>query len=218
VLLFIVVCIYKQIKRIMKESIVIEKVLDQDLKKELQECLTEEAIIWEGNPSPNFSITWLESDGTFDAGLGFSNIFAIVLGAIVSLSAVSYNYGSWIGLILTSLIGIAILLAPEIANYKRKRNTKYAFTKNGVFFYLWHWKEKSTHFVDFLDIDRITYEEDADKNGVVYFLPKKAFDFHTRNLDSGSKRMYLTFEAIPNVVDLKKRLEELRRARVKEVN
>lgn len=192
------------------------KILDLDFVNQVQEKLLEQEVIeWEGQPKPKFSITLLEMGGHYDAMTGPTSIFGFVLAGILFACYMFYKDGNWIGIFLSIVIGIFAILLPDIIKNERKKNTKYAFTKNRVFFQLWRWGKKSIHSIDLADVGQINYQEYDDKSGVIHFLPKKPFDFYTYDFIGGERRFYPTFEMIPDVLELQKRLEELRKDRIR---
>lgn len=191
-------------------------VLDDDFNSQFQEYLLEkEGIEWEGKPNPKFSITLLEIGGHHDVMTGPTSILGFLLMGILFGCYKFYSTGNWVGFFLTLIIGITVILIPDIIKNERKKNTKYAFSRNRVFFQLWRWGKKSIHFIDLADIGKINYQEYDDKSGIIHFLPKKPFDFFTYDFVSGSRRFYPTFEMVPDVIELQKRLEELRKDRIK---
>lgn len=172
-------------------------------------------IEWEGSPKPKFSITFLEMGGYHDIPTGPTSILGFVFAGTFGGCYKFYNDGNWIGFFLILILGISIIVIPDIIKNKRKTNTKYAFTKDKIFFQLWHWGKKSTHFIDLADVGQINYEEYEDKSGTIHFLSKKPFDFFTYDFVLGNRRFHPTFEMIPNVVELQQRLESLRNDRIK---
>ena len=193
-----------------------ENLLDDDFNRQIQEYLLEkEGIEWEGNPVPKFSITLLELGGHYDVMTGPTSIFGFILAGMLFACYTFYSAGNWIGIILTLIIGIAIILIPDFIKNERKKNTKYAFSKNRVFFQLWRWGKKSVHFIDLADVAQINHQEYEDKSGVLHFLPKKPFDFYTYDFIAGNRRFYPTFEMIPDVLKLQEKLEILRKDRVR---
>ena len=192
-----------------------DSILDKNFESQVQQRLMEkEGIEWEGNPKPKFSITLLEMGGHHDVMTGPTSILGFLLVGTFLACYLLFSNGYRIVFFLTLIAGIMSILLPDIIKNQRKKNTKYAFTKNRVFFQLWRWGKKSIHFIDLADVAQINYEEYDDKSGVIHFLPKNPFDFHTHDFISGTKRFYPTFEMVPNVVELQKRLEALRRERI----
>lgn len=195
-----------------------DNILDKEFEYQVQQHLMEqEGIEWEGQPNPKFSITLLEMGGHHDVMTGPTSILGFLIVGMFLGCYLFYSSGNWVGVVLTLIIGITIIFLPDIIKNERKKNTKYAFSKNRVFFQLWRWGKKSIHFIDLAEVAQINFEEYKDKSGVIHFLPKHPFDFHTHDFISGSKRFYPTFEMVPNVVELQKRLEELRRERIIEI-
>ncbi|MEZ5045215.1 MAG: hypothetical protein R2828_35300 [Saprospiraceae bacterium] len=175
----------------------------------------QEGIEWEGKPNPKFSLTLFELGGHYDVMTGATSILGFVFGGMLIFGYVFYRQGNWVAFALTMIIGLAIIVIPDILKHERKKHTQYAFTKNRVFFQLWWWGKKSIHFIDFADVGQITYEEYGDKSGVLHFLPKTPFNFFTHDFETGKKRFYPTFEMIPNVVELQKKLEIFRIERIR---
>ncbi len=138
----------------------VDNILDDDFNDHIQKYLMDkEGIEWEGSPKPKFSITLLELGGHHDVMTGPTSIFGFLIVGIILGCYKFYSDGNWLGFLLTIIIGIGIILIPDIIKNERKKNTKYAFTKNRVFFQLWRWGKKSTHFIEFADVGQITYQE-----------------------------------------------------------
>jgi|GEM_PF-2772638 len=193
-----------------------DDILDDDFSQLIQEYLMEkEGIVWRGKPQSQFTVTLLEFDGYFDVMTGPSSVIGYVFGGMAIGGYYFYTKANWTGFVLTMLIGIAIILFPDVIKNIRKKNTRYAFTKNRIFFKLWRWGKRSIHFIDLADIEKISYQEYKDKSGVVHFMSGKPFGFHTYDFLTGRKRDYPTFEMVPNVIELTERLEELRKERVR---
>ena len=193
-----------------------EKLLDGDFSNRMQTHLFEkEEIEWEGSPRPGFSITLLESGGYYDAISGPTSIFGLVLGITLIGCYFFYSSGNILGCLATLVIGVSVVLIPDIIKNKRKKNTRYAVTKNRVFFELWRWGKQSIHFIDLAEVENISYQEYADKSGIIHFMARKPFDFDTYDFGAGNRRIYPTFEMVPNVVELQKRLEMLRKDRIR---
>lgn len=191
-------------------------ILDDDFSTQVQDfLLDEEQIEWQGQPKPKFSITLLELGGHYDAASGPTSILGFVLVGMVAACYKFYSDGNWLGVLLSLVIGTAVVLIPDFIKNERKKNTKYAVTKDRVFFQLWRWGKKSFHSIDLADIGKMNYQEYEDKSGVIHFSSRKVFDFFTYDFVAGSKRFYPTFEMVPEVEELYKRLEILRKDRVK---
>lgn len=185
-----------------------DKILDKDFAESIQEYFFEkEEIEWEGVPNPGFSITFFEFEGMV---LPF--IFT------VSLFFCTYFYleGNFLGFCLAIIICVSTLIIPEIFKYHRRINTKYAFTKNRVFFQLWRRGKSSVHIVDLADIEKVTYVAYEDKDGILYFFLKAKPDFFTYDFDKIERRHHPTFEMIPNVIEVHKTLEGLIKKRKKD--
>lgn len=190
--------------------------IDDEFNSELQNLLMEkESVIWKGKPKPKFSITILELGFYYDVASGAAGVFGILLFVIFLVTYLFYMAGNIIGVFLTILIGFILIILPDIIKYERKKHTKYAFSRNKVFFQLWRWGNISYHAIDLADVGKITYQEYKDKTGVIHFLPKKPFDFYTYDFITGSRRFYPTFGMIPNAIEIYEQLDALRKERVK---
>ena len=193
-----------------------EGILDDDFNSQIQAYLLEqEGIEWEGKPKPKFSITLFELGGHYDVMTGPTSIFGLLFAGTLIGCYKFCSDGNWLAFFLTLITGLTVILIPDIIKNERKKNTKYAFTKNRVFFQLWRWGKKSFHFIDLADVGQINYQEFKDKSGVIHFLPKKPFDFFTYDFVSGDRRFYPTFEMVPDVIELQQRLEGLRKDRIR---
>jgi len=177
---------------------------------------TDESLKWEGNPNPKFSFTLLELGGHFDAITGLTSILGFMLVPVIFGTYYFYKAENWLGLILTLIFGLIFLSIPDLLKHKRKQNTKYAFTNKRVYFQLWRWGKISIHSIDLKAIAQINIEEFKDKSGILHFLPKKPFDFHTYDFVSGERRHYPTFEMVKEVRNLYEELERLRLLRLKD--
>ena len=187
-----------------------DEILDSEFSENFQEYLFEkEGIIWEGNP--NLELSKQSVDEEFYPRNGQIQIspitfFLIFVGQMLFIVISTITQSELAG-ISGVIAGFAILkIRPQIRRLRQK-NTRYAFTRNRVFFQLWRWGKRSVHFVDFADVAQITYQEYYDKSGTIHFLPKKSFNFYTYDFENGEKRFYPTFEKIPDVLELHKKLE-----------
>lgn len=194
-----------------------EKILDKGFGQQIQEYLFEkEEIEWQGSPNPKFSITLLEQEGYYDVMTGPSSILGYILGGMAVGGYLFYTHDNWVGFVLTMLIGLAIIASPDILKNIRKKKTRYAFTKNRVFFKLWRWGKESVHIIDLADIVKITWQEYEDKSGVIHFFPNKSLDFYTYDFVTSRRRDYPTFEMVPNVIELTNQIENFRKERIRE--
>lgn len=176
-------------------------------KQSLETYLENEEVQWIGEPDPKFSITFLEYGGHYDAMSGPTSIFGLILGLTLVFSFLFYHQSNWLGLILTIIIGVTIMITPEYLKNQRKKNTKYALTKNKVIFQLWRFGKISMYTLDFDNIYNIIYERNKSGN-VVYFIPKTNVDFYTYDFSAGERRHYSTFEMIADVDEVKKCIEQ----------
>lgn len=193
-----------------------ESILDKDFNTDFQQFLfDQEPVLWEGSPNRNFSITLLELGGYYDVAMGPTSILGFVLAGIAYGVYTFYSQGKILESILVIILGIGLIILPDILKWIRKKNTKYAFTENRIFFKLWRWGDESVHILDFNDIGKITYEEYKDKSGIIYFLPKKPLDFHTHDFETGGRRFYPTFELVSNAIELRNTLENIRKENIK---
>ena len=134
-----------------------ERILDKDFNTDFQHyLLKQEKILWEGNPRKNFSITLLELGGYYDVAMGPTSILGFILAGTAYGFYTFFSQGKLFESILMLILGIGIIILPDIPKWIRKRNTKYAFTQNRIFFKLWRWGVESVHVVDFDDIGKIT--------------------------------------------------------------
>jgi len=196
----------------MKSTNILAKNFSHEVQKYLQE---NEEVEWEGQPKPKFSISLLEMGGHHDVLTGPTSILGFIVGGMLVAGYLFYLNNNWIALAATIIVGIIIIVFPDIIKNERKKNTQYVVTNNRVFFQLWRWGKKSMHVIDLADVGQITYEADKDQSGVVHFLPRKSFDFFTHDFVSGKQRFYPTFEMIPDVIELQKKLEALRKDRLR---
>ncbi len=192
-----------------------DQILDSDFNQLIQEQHFQmEGIEWEGKPMYKFSIALLESGGYFDVMAGPSGLIGFLLGGIAVAGFVFYNKGSWVGVALSIVVGTGIIIFPDIVKNIRRKNTRYAFTKNRLFFKLWWWGKESVHYIDLADIGKISYQEYEDKSGTIHFMSNKAFDFYTYDFLTGRRRDYPSFEMVPNVIELRDKLEKFRLERI----
>ena len=196
----------------MKSTNILENNFRDQIQKNLRE---QEAIEWMGKPKPKFTISLLEMDGHHDVLTGPTSILGFIVGGMLIPAYFFYIDNNWIALAATIIIELLIIVLPDIIKNKRKKHTKYAFTNNRVFFQLWKWGKTSIHHIDLADVGQISYEVNKDKAGVIHFLPRKSFDFFTHDFISGKKRFYPTFELVPEVIELQKKLEILRKDRLR---
>lgn len=194
-----------------------DEILDNEFSQNFQKYLFEkEGMIWEGEPNPRFRtmvtdiITYENHNGSYLLPVILLTLWLVMVIFDILLSS---GFGSLKSIVII-IIGIA-LLAPGILKHIRKRQTKYAFTRNRVFFQLWRWGKKSIHYIDLADVAQIIYDVLPDKSGTIHFLPIKPFDFRTYDFVTGEMRFYPTFEMVPNVIELYTKLEALRQERIK---
>lgn len=193
-----------------------EIILDEGWGQQIQDYLSEkEGIEWEGSPNPKFSITLLESEGYYDVRTGPTSTLGFILGGMAIGGYLFYTHENWMGFILTMLIGLGLIASPDIVKHIRKKKTRYAFTKNRVFFKLWRWGKERVHIIDLADIVKITWQEYEDKSGTAHFFTNKPPGFYTYDFVTGRRRDYPTFEMVPDVIELTSRLESLRKERIK---
>lgn len=180
-----------------------DQILDTHFGNSIQEYLKEgETLVWEGQPNPIFRMALLEVEGYHDVNTGHVNIPGYVMGAMLFFSFIFYHDKEWISLGITFIIGLPIIILPDILMHARKKNTKYAISQHRIFFQLWRWGKKSVHIINFSEINRITYVDYEDNNGVLYFILNNPPGFLTHDFITGQKRFHPTFEMIPNVSNL----------------
>lgn len=177
-----------------------------------------ESLIWRGKPNPPFSISLLEVDGYHDVVTGPVNPLSIILGIVIFGIWHFVTNEMWLVVVLMSIIGVAVLAAPELIKRRRKKKTEYAFSRNRIFFKLWYlWKERIVA-VDFNDIGKITTETYKDKAGVIYFMMKNEPQFKTYDFITSERRFHPTFEFVAEVENLSSQLRELMKKRKWETN
>lgn len=192
-------------------------ILDKHFHTQIHEFLRDqEAIEWEGRPWSSSRIAEPGAGGHYQAPKSASlNILTLAFAATLVGCYKFYNDENWIGLALTLAIGISLMVIPEVMMNESRKRTKYAFTKDRVFFQLWRWGKKSIHFIDLADLAQISYQEYEDKGGMIHFLSKEPLGFYTYDFIEGSRRFHPTFEMIPNVVEVQEKLEAFRKDRIK---
>lgn len=183
-------------------------VLDDQLQKD--DHFPQKGLLWEGRPMSKFTVTFLETASNFDVMPGSASILGFTFVVIALFSLAFYANEKWLMLVLTLSIGVLLLSIPDIVKYIRKSHTRYAFSKDKVYFRLWRWGKVRTHVIDLAEVGKITYEAYKNKSGVLHFLPVEQCNFYTYDFYSGKKRFYPTFELVPDVVALQKQLEDLR--------
>lgn len=193
-----------------------DQILDHDFNRLIEPYLLEkEGVEWAGKPRAEFSVTLLELDGDYNVFTGAMSLFGLILGGMTIGGYIFYTTSNWTGFALTMLTGVGLILLPDIIKHIRKKNTRYAVTKNRIFFNLWRWGKKSIYIVDFSDLVKITWQEYEDKSGVIHFMTKDDPGFYTYDFLTGRRRDYPTFEMQPDVVELWNKLERLRMERIR---
>jgi hypothetical protein len=185
--------------------------LDGDIAQSIAECLLKDEVIeWEGQPHHSLNLPWASKGQHYDTLSEGCNFPVVIFTIMLTLGYYFYVHENWVALIFNLITGHAIIFTPDVLQYLRMKNTRYAFSQKRVFFQLWRWGKKRIHTIDFNEIDKITYQEYQDKSGVIHFMPKTQFDFYTYDFGGGGKRFYPSFELVPEVTALQKRLETLR--------
>lgn len=185
--------------------------VDDKLNQHLVAWSDDKDLLWEGHPKPEFRITLLELGTYFDVLTGATSVFAFIVFGMLFGVYKFYTANNLLGIVMTLLVGLLIILSPDLLKNKRKRNTRYAFSNRKVYFQLWRWGKITFHSIDLSEVARISYQEYKDKSGVIHFIPKRSFDFYTYDFLKGSRRFYPTFEMVPDVIELQKQLETLRK-------
>lgn len=188
-----------------------QKTLPQYLPQETINHIWEnEEMEWKSRPNFKFRFTMFADNGKNEYEPGLQSLLGLVSAIALVLTYMFYTAARWLAMILTLLISSTIILLPDLFKYLRKRNTEYAFNKDGVFFKLWSWGTTRVHFIDFEDIDEIRYVEYEEKRGVLHFMSNKEFYFQTYDFATGKERFHPTFEMVENVVELKEKMEVYR--------
>ena len=98
----------------------------------------------------------------------------------------------------------------------RRRNTKYFITKKKLLFQSWSWGKITVNTVDLSEFKRVTCNCQKDFSDDIHFMSNKEMDFKTYDFEGGGRHHYLTFENIPNALELSRLIEQYRKERVKE--
>ncbi|MEZ4886381.1 MAG: hypothetical protein R3E32_16720 [Chitinophagales bacterium] len=173
-----------------------------------------EKMEWRSSPIFKFGFTIFADDGKTHYEPGLQSFLGLISAIAVVLIYMFYMTANWLGFGLAIFITTIATTLPDIFKYIRKKNTEYAFNKNGVFFKLWGLGGTNIHFIDFADIDQITYVEYKEKRGVIYFMSNKDFYFRTYDFATGKERFHPTFEMIEDVIEMRNRLEVYRREKI----
>jgi hypothetical protein len=195
-----------------------KNILDSDMLSSFQKNLLEgEEIEWQGVPKPKFSIVFLEGTSGFDGVIVFGSIKLIgwILGLIMLIGIGFLLNGRTIGFFIALFFAILMFFSPDIVKNKRKKATKYAFTKNRVFFQLWKRGKTSIHVIDLADVVRLDCNSYNDKRGTIHFMLNKKADFYTYDFVSGKRRFYPSFEMIPDALEVRDQIEKFRRERIR---
>ncbi len=188
-------------------------ILDDGYEKDFNDLLLEDSSLeWKGNPKPKFSISFLELGGDVNVMSGPMSIFGVIVGFTFYFVYSFYTAGNIFGAFFSFILGSFLFVLPDIIKNRRKSYTKYAFSKDRLYFQLWRYGKFSTHIVRLEDANGFTYEEYVDGYGIIHITPKTSFDFFTHDFIAGKKRFYPTFEDIPEVMGVYKKLNSNLRA------
>ena len=185
--------------------------LDHQSEQALQASLfNKEEIIWEG--SPDYRVNWY--------ALFVETIFGIFTWPFASFLSFGFSSlglamlifsiaGIWLGFfICLAVFGIGLFLIFYFT-LQIRINTRYAYTKNRLYFRLWNLFNVREYYIDYQQVGRVTYEEYGNGVGVLHILLKGAAPFKTRDLRNFKKRHHPTFEKIPEVVLVQQQLSAL---------
>ena len=166
--------------------------------------MAEEIIIWKGQPRYKARVAIIE---IFGGGWGiFAMLLTLIFMSILFFTGFCFITGDYKTGIISGALFLSIIFVPEILKRIRRSNTRYTVTNKKVKFELWWWGERSVHEVPLENINRFYYVEFKDKYGHIHLILKKPQDFRTRNFWSGLQRQTLSFEDIPDVIELSKML------------
>lgn len=198
---------------------VTKNILDENFTLSVQELLNKgEEIIWEAEPINKRNFAFLEVGGGYDPIHTFYSPLGSVLGFGFLFGFYFYAKESWIGMVMTLIITLAILIIPEVIKSKRRNNTKYFLTDRRVFFKLWNWGKGQIEFLNYEDIGQINLETFNDNSGNIYFFTPKETRIKTYDFAKGQQRHCPTFEQIPNAEELANKILTLKKKRQNKTN
>ena len=179
-----------------------DEILDEDIAERDQfELLKEEEILWKGKPRKYFSLTFLEMFGYYDS-ISFITGFQIFF-LIFTYYQVRDNYlNDNIIISITSLIiGVTIILLPDLIKNHIKQKTKYYLTNKRVIIDTRNLIKRKVFELMLFEIGNITYQEFKNKTGVIHFMPIGKVNFKTRDFFASKVREYPSFELVENVIE-----------------
>ena len=180
-----------------------EEILDDDLlNKNKFQLLEKEEILWKGEPKNYFSFTLFEVFGPYDSISLVTGFQVYILGATFLGTRDLISEGALSTAIIALGQAIIIVLLPDVLKHYRKVNTKYYFTNKRVVVETWKLGRREVVELFLDDLRQMTYQEFKNGIGVIFFIPKRKIRFRMRDFFASRKREYLTFELIPNVVDV----------------
>lgn len=186
-----------------------DEILDKDIVERDQfELLKEERILWKGKPKKYFSLTFLEMFGYYDS-ISFITGFQIFF-LIITYYQVRDNYsdGNVIISIFSLVIGLIIILLPDLIKNHIKQKTKYYLTNKRVIIDTRNMIKRKVFELMLFEIGNITYQEFKNGTGVIHFMPIEKVNFKTRDFFASKVREYPSFELIENVVEEYKTIKE----------
>lgn len=166
-------------------------------------------IIWTGTPQPGFSITMLENRAERETITWGAGMFPFVLVAVAANAILFFMNGMIWTMILIIIIGVAIIVRPEIKKAERKKHTAYYITNQGVFFKLWRSRQEVIEFVPFNSIEKIYPETYKSGKGNIYlFIKKDQATFTTYDFNTCKDLLHPTLVMIENAKEVTKLLRE----------
>ena len=156
--------------------------------------------LWEGRPRISSVFTQQKVDIVADFKPMLYMLIVVVSPLYLFLLSTSTLTFSLIMIILTLYF---------MVKYWAIRNTSYKVSERGIHIDTWTWWKRESNLIPYAEIGDLTVEWFNDSSVTIHFLPKSTFRFKTRNLITGEKRHYPTFELLAGGVEVEQLIRQL---------